>query len=461
LHDSIIEDYLCHEEQAKNMVPVEPWLIYTCGVKGAGKRYVVQNLMEDGRLPLLSTIIVDADEIRRYLPEFNSLVNNNNNNNNNNDNNNNDSTSNSPEEELMLETTRMMNKEAGYIGELLMLAALQAGDNVILDGRLRNVEFRRQQFQKLRRKHPKLRIALFHITAPLDVIMDRVEARAKETGYYIPMEHTKQSLESLPDKVESIRPEVDYFCTIDNSGNGPFIVHNENGTVSWESFTKTFTQQVEVAKILPVPPTVGMSLDNKTPLPPEQPPSTPLKKNSLPANVRNNNNNNTTIPGRQCARRTASAEETRFCANSCRLRRRSLRRPFRVNKSTEENYGVDDRNFYGKYSHIRETLDYSYHSNYNEQRQRFQDSIITEFLHSAVIEDKDGQICTTPTEPWLVFTAGAMVRYYFMRANASFNMRKCITSKQDSVIVCDCIVSIRERGKVTLCESWSKMAGFL
>jgi hypothetical protein len=41
LHDSIIEEYLCHEEQAKATVSTDPWYIYTCGAKGSGKRYVI------------------------------------------------------------------------------------------------------------------------------------------------------------------------------------------------------------------------------------------------------------------------------------------------------------------------------------------------------------------------------------------------------------------------------------
>lgn len=110
--------------------------------------------MEDGRLPLLSTIIVDADEIRRFLPEFSSYV---------------DSTP-----DLV---SKRMNKEAGYIAELLTLASLQAGDNVILDGRLKDTKWHMRQFRKLRKLYPKLRIALFHVTAPLDVIMDRIEVR--------------------------------------------------------------------------------------------------------------------------------------------------------------------------------------------------------------------------------------------------------------------------------------------
>lgn len=76
--------------------------------------------------------------------------------------------------------------------------------------------------------------------------------------------------------------------------------------------------------------------------------------------------------------------------------------------STEDNYAADDMEFYGQFAHIRETLDYSYHTNYTHDRQQFQDAVIQEFLNDAVITDRNGEVCTTPTEPWIVFTAGAM-----------------------------------------------------
>ena len=76
--------------------------------------------------------------------------------------------------------------------------------------------------------------------------------------------------------------------------------------------------------------------------------------------------------------------------------------------SSEENHQTSEMRFYGNYAHIRKTLDYSYHSNYTEARQRLQNLIIDDMMKSALITDKNGDMCTTPTEPWLVFTAGAM-----------------------------------------------------
>ena len=48
--------------------------------------------------------------------------------------------------------------------------------------------------------------------------------------------------------------------------------------------------------------------------------------------------------------------------------------------------------------------------NYTKSRQLFQDKIITKLLDGALVQDtKNGMVCRTPTEPWIVFTAGAMV----------------------------------------------------
>ena len=50
--------------------------------------------------------------------------------------------------------------------------------------------------------------------------------------------------------------------------------------------------------------------------------------------------------------------------------------------------------------------DYSYHKNYCKERQRIQDAIISDTLDAPRIIDHFGQVCTTPTEPILCFTAG-------------------------------------------------------
>ena len=80
-------------------------------------------------------------------------------------------------------------------------------------------------------------------------------------------------------------------------------------------------------------------------------------------------------------------------------------------KSTQENYNSDDGKFAGPFASIRENLDLDYHGNYTEARQLFQDEIIVKLLDGAsVTDEQNGMVCSTPTEPWIVFTAGVMVR---------------------------------------------------
>jgi hypothetical protein len=103
------------------------------------------------------------------------------------------------------------------------------------------------------------------------------------------------------------------------------------------------------------------------------------------------------------------SEQDAADANDYAIQRaKELRQPFSVLISSEENNKSDDLRFFGKYSHIRKTLDYSYHCNYTFERQKLQDAIITDMLHEAFVLDQDGNVGTVPTQPWIVFTAGAM-----------------------------------------------------
>jgi len=82
--------------------------------------------------------------------------------------------------------------------------------------------------------------------------------------------------------------------------------------------------------------------------------------------------------------------------------RRSLRRRFSVERSTEEQHKCEEKDkigFYGEFGNERKKLDYDYHSHYRKERQWLHDSIIEDYLHP------DGD--NLPTEPWLIFTVGA------------------------------------------------------
>ena len=109
------------------------------------------------------------------------------------------------------------------------------------------------------------------------------------------------------------------------------------------------------------------------------------------------------------------------------------------NQSTMENYKSshnqeDDDDFVGEFQSIRRNnLDYNYHEHYIPQRQLFQDSIIQHFLSKPKIVDSDGQTCHSPTQPWIVFTAGAMVRIPFF-LHESHNTSKLYYKSDDFLL---------------------------
>jgi predicted kinase len=111
--------------------------------------------VKERRFPLLAFVRVNPDSLRRCLPEWHLY--------------------NKQNPELAGELTM---KEAGYMAEILTLAGLQAGKNVIVDGSLRRAHWYREYFAYLREEFPELRIAIIHVTAPRDAVFRRAAVSA-------------------------------------------------------------------------------------------------------------------------------------------------------------------------------------------------------------------------------------------------------------------------------------------
>lgn len=99
--------------------------------------------------------MVDPDEIRRHLPEFYDY-----------------------DSQQAGEMTRL---EAGMIAELLTLVALSNGQNVLVDGSLKDSVWYQQYFAQLRTDYPWLQIAILHITAPKQAVLDRAQVRTSKS----------------------------------------------------------------------------------------------------------------------------------------------------------------------------------------------------------------------------------------------------------------------------------------
>jgi len=340
--------------------PTEPWLVFTAGAMGAGKGYTIKTLVQNERFPLLAFVTVDPDEIRRLFPEYNIYLKSN------------------PEE-----AGQLTRKEAGLVAEILTLAALQAGKNVLVDGSLRDSDWYQNYFKSLRNDYPSLKIGILHVTAPREAVIKRAEERGIITGRVIPRKLLEQAIVQVPRSVKILAPLADYFCEIDNPPDGKLTISIEGET--WEKFQSRWLQTCAW-----VPGRRKKILENlKAVLHVDEP--EPERYEHIP-------------------RRYSFSLEEKKQASSRALnvvpRRSSLFTTFSVDHSTEENYKAFDMRFYGSFAHIRKTRDYTFHSNYTTKRQWLHDSIIEETLVGGTGIDVNGVEGDTPDRPWIIFTAG-------------------------------------------------------
>jgi hypothetical protein len=79
MHDTMIDLFLNTfvRDKANNIVcecPVQPWLVFTAGVMGAGKGYTMKWLYNKDLFPLDSFVRVDPDSLRELLPETKEYI---------------------------------------------------------------------------------------------------------------------------------------------------------------------------------------------------------------------------------------------------------------------------------------------------------------------------------------------------------------------------------------------------
>ena len=262
----------------------------------------------------------------------------------------------------------MTRREAGYIAETLCLAGLRLGKTIVWDCALVDVGWYISRIQELRSTFPCLKVALMHVTASKEKIHERCEEHVEVTGRTIPKSAIDETITRIPAAIENLRNEVDFdfWCHVENSTDVLEINSDQDFLVFSGS--------------------------------PEPLPSSGRRRSSMCSSIR-------------VSRESMTFTEDELLQESGHRKsfRRPSRRMFTPLQSSEENHKSNDLKFYGRFAHIRKSLDYMYHSNYTFERQRFQDTIITEFLKAAIIHDKHGEVCTTPSEPWLCFTAGTFI----------------------------------------------------
>jgi len=330
-------------------MPKEPWHIMVAGKCAADKRAAIKSLLENDRLPILGFVLVDPQEIRMLLPEYSHL-----------------------ERKDMNLACELTEKETNYIIQILSLAALEAGANVVVYGRFKDVSWYQQYCERLKRDFKHRRIAMLHIVSDND---GKDDAKA----------------------FDDLLPYIDYFCCLK-------LVHEMNGGmkiitdgITWDSFTKHWQQSGAWVPNKPKRRTT-MDLSQKS----------SFRPNGLTKLDSNVSKHQLLLSDPLYKRKISMSlryvlpKASRYHDGDCSINQ------FSINKSTEDIHFSNELLFYGPYAHIRQTLDYSYHSNYTRERQLLQDAIMADFMTTPKIVDVDGKVGNTPTEPFIVFTAGAM-----------------------------------------------------
>eukprot|EP00930_Biecheleria_cincta_P037633 TRINITY_DN25847_c0_g1_i1.p1 TRINITY_DN25847_c0_g1~~TRINITY_DN25847_c0_g1_i1.p1 ORF type:complete len:371 (+),score=64.03 TRINITY_DN25847_c0_g1_i1:54-1166(+) len=206
-----LQDHLIQKAAAGGAVQDDlllPWVVFTAGAMGAGKGYVTRWMEKQGCLPLNQFIIVDPDAVRQSLPEWAGYV-----------------------AKDPLTAAIKTQKEAGHICEILGYKALRERRNVIFDGSLRDVEWYKVYFQKLRSTFPGIRLMILHIVAEREAVLKRAEVRGKETGRMVPREILESSMDAVPKSVEILSPCVDVALRVMNlSGQEPKLEREPTGT---------------------------------------------------------------------------------------------------------------------------------------------------------------------------------------------------------------------------------------
>jgi len=163
---------------------------------------VVRWMDKNGYLPLNEFVIVDPDNIRQMLPEWDAYV--------------------GYDAETAGDKTQ---KEAGHIAEILGYKALRNRYRVIFDGSLRDANWYILFMDRIRDNFPGIRIMIIHILSEKEEVLRRAEQRGKETGRVVPKETLLASMEAVPKSVHILAPHCDFCCRVLNkAGQDPQIL---------------------------------------------------------------------------------------------------------------------------------------------------------------------------------------------------------------------------------------------
>jgi len=213
--DKILMNVIQGVSQKENKISLErPWILFTAGPMGVGKSYVLSKLFQRGLFPLDSFIKIDPDMLKSELPEMPGYL------------------ANGPES-----AATKLHRESTQMADVMFEHALASKSSILVDGSLRDVEWYKTLFGRIRKEFPKYRLGILYVSASQEIIRKRAESRASMTGRAVPEVLLQNSIDQVPRSVAALSPLTDTTFEISNNDGQPLsLVQKPSNITNWVSF---------------------------------------------------------------------------------------------------------------------------------------------------------------------------------------------------------------------------------
>lgn len=221
LQDSILEP-IATSPQTNN----SPWAIFSAGSMAVGKGYVLARLQENHLLDLNDFMKIDPDKIKSELPELAGYL------------------------QVQKDTAATkLHRESTQMADILLEMGIAKRYPLLVDGSLRDVDYYTSLFARL--KESGYRIAILHIVANREVILERARRRGEATGRFVPLEILEASMRQVPASVQSLSQFATRTFTIQNNEGQPMELlstKKDDPPPTWQDFRNAWKEEEEHGK---------------------------------------------------------------------------------------------------------------------------------------------------------------------------------------------------------------------
>mmetsp|Transcript_34312 Transcript_34312/g.80249 ORF Transcript_34312/g.80249 Transcript_34312/m.80249 type:complete len:686 (-) Transcript_34312:71-2128(-) len=202
---------------ARRLMPQDrPWIVFTSGTMGAGKGYVMRWLSKQGVFPLENVVRIDPDYFKSVMPEWAGYI-----------------------KHDSSHAGSMCHIESGFMQELAQEVALRGNQNVWIDGSLQDHSWFSKQFQSIRERFPRYRLAIIYVHCSDETALQRADKRAAETRRFVPHDLLLASARHCLESVKKLSPLVDFVVRIKNESH-PWVETCEDNTHSLRPLQRMF-----------------------------------------------------------------------------------------------------------------------------------------------------------------------------------------------------------------------------